>query len=157
MLFRSIGGKLGNWNPVASSGGVQYPQKKNTCILTKYFFNLLRVCQQSFGRNRRCCITMFAITASRAWNVRRAGSHTRGGTLLLLLLSLQKKKELEDEKSVQGPRVCHHLLASLLQIQQKPHALPVVGENQTLVSCNSINYFFLFFVIGRNNFSSIVT
>jgi hypothetical protein len=25
MLFRSIGGKLGNWNPVASSGGVQYP------------------------------------------------------------------------------------------------------------------------------------
>ena len=37
MLFRSIGGKLGNWNPVASSGGVQYPWKKNTCFFNEIF------------------------------------------------------------------------------------------------------------------------
>ena len=37
MLFRSIGGKLGNWNPVASSGGVQYPWKK-TCFFKEIFF-----------------------------------------------------------------------------------------------------------------------
>ena len=43
MLFRSIGGKLGNWNPVASSGGVQYPWKKKKIVkfnVTKYFLKI---------------------------------------------------------------------------------------------------------------------